>query len=109
MGGLEEDRRIEALRLLKLAGDRLDEAYAEMVKTNARHETEARPVRAASLACAACVTILRVPNSEMHWTVAASLRVSAKRIESISEPRVRAACQDMMDVELICQDGMRAQ
>jgi hypothetical protein len=109
MGGLEEDRRVEAVRLLKLAGDRLDEAYAEMMKTNARHEGEARPVRAATLACAACVTILRVPNSEMHWTVAASLRVSAKTIEGISDARVRAAWQDMMDAESICQDGMRAQ
>ena len=108
MGGLEEDRRIEALRFLKLAGDRLEEAYNDMLK----HEStraDWRTLRTSSLACAACVTMLRVPNSEMHWTVPASLRVSAKTIESIADPRVRAAWQDMMDAESICQDGMRAQ
>jgi hypothetical protein len=66
MGGLEEDRRVEAIRLLKLAGDRLDEAYNEMLKWEAtRHDW--RIVKAASMSCAACLTILRVPNSEMHW------------------------------------------
>jgi hypothetical protein len=108
MGGLEEERRVEVIRLLKVAGDRLEEAYNDMLKHEAtRHDW--RTVRAASLACAACVTILKVPNSEMHWTVAASLRVSAKTIEGISDPPVRAAWQDMMDAESVCQDGARAQ
>jgi hypothetical protein len=108
MGGLEEDRRIEALRLLKLAGDRLDEAYNDILKHEATR-SDWRTVRSAFLTCAACGTILRVPNSEMHWTVAASLRESVKTIEGVSDHRVRAAWQDMMDAEAICQDGMRAQ
>ncbi len=108
MGGLEEDRRIESIRLLKLAGRRLHEAYNDMLKVEVTRR-DWRTVKAASLSCAACVTILRVPHSEMHWTVAASLRVSTKTIEGTSDPRVRAAWQDMMDAESICQDEMRAQ
>jgi hypothetical protein len=108
MGGLEEDRRVEALRLLKLAGQRLEEAYSDMLRMAATRADWAT-VRAASLTCASCVTLLRVPNSEMHWTVAAGLRVSAKTIEGISDPRVSGAWQDMMSAEAICQDGMRAQ
>jgi hypothetical protein len=108
MGGLEEDRRVEALRLLKLAGDRLDAAYIQMIKF-APTRSEAKPVKDAALVCAGCITDLRVPNSDVHWTVASSLRTSVKTIEGISEPRVRAAWQDMTNAEAICQEGQRAQ
>jgi hypothetical protein len=107
-GGLEQPRRREALRLLKLAGGRLEEAYVNMLKFEATR-AEWRIVKAASLICAAGVTTLSARDSEAHWTVASSLRVSAKTIESISDPKVRAAWQDMTSAEAICQDGVRAQ
>lgn len=107
-GGLEEPRRREVLRLLKLAGGRLEEAHYDMLRFEATR-ADGRIVKTASLVCAAGVSIIGVPDSEAHWTIAAALRVSAKTLEGVSDPRVRAAWQDMRDAESICQDGMRAQ
>jgi hypothetical protein len=50
VGGLEEDRRAEAIRLLRLAGDRLDAAYIHMIKFAATL-SEAKPVEDAEAIC----------------------------------------------------------
>ena len=71
-GGLEELRRREVLRPLKLAGGRLEEAYRDMLKFEATRG-EGRTVNAASMVCAAGVTITSVPDIEEHWTIAAGL------------------------------------
>lgn len=107
-GGLEEPRRREVLRLLKIAGGRLEEAHHDLLKFEATR-ADGRTVKAASMVCAAGVTVMSVPDSEAHWTVAAGLRVSTETLEGISDPRVRAARQVMMVAESICQDGIRSQ
>jgi hypothetical protein len=71
-GGLEEPRRREELRLLKLAGGRLEEAHYDMIRFVATR-VDGRTVKTASLVCAAGVTIMSVPDSEEHRTIAAGL------------------------------------
>jgi hypothetical protein len=107
-GGLEEPRRRKVLRLLKLAGGRLEEAHYDMLRFEAPR-ADGRTVKEASMVCAASLTVMSVPDSEAHWTIAASLRVSTKTLEGISDPCVRAAWQDMMEAESICQDGVLTQ
>jgi hypothetical protein len=107
-GGLEEPRRREVLRLLKLAGGRLEEAHYDMLRFEATRP-DGRIAKTVLLVCAASVTVMSVPNSEAHWSIAASLRVSTKVLDGISDPRVRAARQDIVDAESICQDGVGAQ
>jgi hypothetical protein len=107
-GGLEEPRRREVLRLPMLAGARLEEGHYDMLRFEATR-ADGRTVKDASMVCAAGVTVMSVPDSEAHWAIAASLRVSTKTLEDISDPRVRAAWEDMMEAEYICQDGVRAQ
>jgi hypothetical protein len=88
---MEEPRRREVLRLLKLAGGQLEEAHYDKLRFEATRAADGRTVKAASMVCAAGVTVRSVPDSEGHWTIAAGLRVSTKTLEGISDPRVREA------------------